>query len=224
MQTLERGARVPDLLWECTVIDRHTWRALCSTCGALCLRLLVCVCCAHMHRCRFFLRQAQVCFVGFYVVEQDDKELFDRGWLINIGAKMAFEDGATYFVMHDVDSLPLPGVPYTKPDYPLQLSAEADRFEFDVIYEHYAGGVFCMTKCGRQMQRLLAAAHSCRCEQGSVRQDQRLEQRLPRLGRRRRRPLLSADAEQLYQHARPEQAVPAGPWKSASGKVGGVVV
>ena len=56
------------------------------------------------------------------VIEQTDKEKFNRGALLNIGTKYAQQLGAEYVIFHDVDLIPLaPLVPYyeTFPEQPL---------------------------------------------------------------------------------------------------------
>ncbi|ELU08027.1 hypothetical protein CAPTEDRAFT_93861 [Capitella teleta] len=59
---------------------------------------------SHMHT---FLRAQNISHV-FYIVEQDDSLRFNRGSLINVGFLEAQRDRQSdYFVMHDIDILPL---------------------------------------------------------------------------------------------------------------------
>ena len=40
-----------------------------------------------------------------FVIEQSDEKPFNRGWLLNVGYKIAVEQGYDYFCFHDVDML-----------------------------------------------------------------------------------------------------------------------
>ena len=87
-------------------------------------------------------------FAGFFVVEQTNEALFNRAWLLNVGADLAHKmHGANVFAFHDVDMLPTDPVSYVSvPRFPLQLSAEIDRFGFEPPYAKYAGGVTLLTR------------------------------------------------------------------------------
>ena len=50
-----------------------------------------------------------------FVIEQIDSKPFNRGKLLNVGAKIAIKEGFDYFALHDVDMLPLKGVDYSYP-------------------------------------------------------------------------------------------------------------
>lgn len=56
------------------------------------------------------------------LVEQEEGKAFNRGTLINIGAKIAEKKKCTYLVIHDVDKLPV-DVDYSYVDKPLLLCA-----------------------------------------------------------------------------------------------------
>lgn len=79
------------------------------------------------------------------VVEQKDFHDFNRGTLLNVGAKRAKELGCDYVAFHDVDMLP-EEVDYSYSDYPVQI---ANRFFKENIREKekqkqpydYFGGV-----------------------------------------------------------------------------------
>lgn len=80
------------------------------------------------------------------IVEQsDDGRKFNRGALLNIGARIAEKSGATYVVFHDVDLLPLaPIVPYytVYPQSPIHIGKA-----WTTKYSHsrFLGGVVSMS-------------------------------------------------------------------------------
>ena len=76
------------------------------------------------------------------IVEQSqDGRKFNRGALLNIGARLAHKQKAEYVVFHDVDLLPLaPIVPYytVYPQHPIHIGkAWTDKYN----YERFLGGV-----------------------------------------------------------------------------------
>lgn len=76
------------------------------------------------------------------IIEQsDDGRKFNRGALLNIGARYAHKQGAKYIIFHDVDLLPLaPIVPYYEvyPSSPIHIGkAWVDKYD----YERFFGGV-----------------------------------------------------------------------------------
>jgi hypothetical protein len=75
------------------------------------------------------------------VIEQsDDGRKFNRGALLNIGARYAHKAGATYVIFHDVDLIPLaPIVPYYTafPEHPIHIG-KAWRDKYD--YARFMGG------------------------------------------------------------------------------------
>jgi hypothetical protein len=73
-----------------------------------------------------------------YVIEQNDNKPFNRGKLLNIGAKIAIREGFDYLALHDVDMLPLKGVDYSYPDTPIHLAAIVNS---EQPFDDYFGGV-----------------------------------------------------------------------------------
>lgn len=82
-----------------------------------------------------------------YVVEQFDEQLFNRGYLFNVGFQYATVDekntGQKFdcVVMHDIDILPTPVVDYGWCLYPNQLSGEIECWGWGVPYPDNVGGV-----------------------------------------------------------------------------------
>ena len=63
------------------------------------------------------------------VIEQSDKEKFNRGALLNVGSRIAASTGFEYVIYHDVDLIPLsPIVPYYEhfPDHPVHIGKAWD--------------------------------------------------------------------------------------------------
>jgi hypothetical protein len=73
-----------------------------------------------------------------FVIEQSDDKPFNRGKLLNVGAKIAIKEGFDYFALHDVDMLPLKGVDYSYPDTPIHLVSKINK---DIPFMDYFGGV-----------------------------------------------------------------------------------
>lgn len=99
---------------------------------------------------RKFLAHMKAHFAGLrghvmhiYVMEQDDKRLFNRAWLFNAGLRTLLQEAVTFtcVITHDVDFLPLPAVDYTKCALPTQLGSELEHFGWGVPYGSYCGGV-----------------------------------------------------------------------------------
>jgi hypothetical protein len=95
-----------------------------------------------------------------WVVEQDDEQLFNRAWLVNVGIARIRSQNRHYekeikvgtkqtvppppvcIVLHDVDLVPtVDGVPYTNCSRPLQLGTELAHFNYSIPYPVYTGGV-----------------------------------------------------------------------------------
>jgi hypothetical protein len=78
------------------------------------------------------------------VVEQSDLRPFNRGKLLNIGVKKAYELGCTYVALHDVDMLPI-DVDYSPTIRPTHLATDfisEDGTKSDrIIFDEYFGGV-----------------------------------------------------------------------------------
>jgi hypothetical protein len=73
-----------------------------------------------------------------FVIEQNDDKPFNRGKLLNVGARIAIKEGFDYFALHDVDMLPLKGVDYSYPETPIHLVSKINK---DVPFIDYFGGV-----------------------------------------------------------------------------------
>lgn len=86
-----------------------------------------------------------------FIVEQFDNELFNRGWLFNVGFTYAMDlsrKNSIPFdcvVMHDVDILPTPVVDYGWCLWPNQLSGEIECWQNSVPYQDSTGGVISMS-------------------------------------------------------------------------------
>jgi len=74
-----------------------------------------------------------------YVIEQTDGKPFNRAKLLNIGAQIAFKDGATHIVTHDVDMMPVK-VDYTPTDC-AHIATQCSQFKYRMPYPRYFGGV-----------------------------------------------------------------------------------
>jgi predicted glycosyltransferase involved in capsule biosynthesis len=74
-----------------------------------------------------------------YVIEQTDGKPFNRAKLLNIGADIAFKDGATHIITHDVDMIPVK-VDYTPTDC-AHLATQCSQFQYRMPYSRYFGGV-----------------------------------------------------------------------------------
>jgi len=79
-------------------------------------------------------------FGHIYVIEQMDKQPFNRGKLINIGF-LEFKKEFDYFAGHDVDLIPQATGYYTYSDIPCHLATQAEQFGYQMPYEKYFGGV-----------------------------------------------------------------------------------
>lgn len=86
------------------------------------------------------------------LVDQFDAELFNRGWLFNVGLDLSLRRAASTgsrepdcVVIHDVDMIPQVGVDYSNCEWPLQLSSEIDRWGWSILQPHYTGGVVSMS-------------------------------------------------------------------------------
>ena len=85
---------------------------------------------------------------GFYVANQTDDKLFNRGSMKNIAAIKAFEDGCDYIAWHDVDMLPNDDTcDYSYPDKtPVHIATKLSKYSWSMGYEEYFGGVVLFTK------------------------------------------------------------------------------
>eukprot|EP00928_Gymnodinium_smaydae_P039024 TRINITY_DN26763_c0_g1_i1.p1 TRINITY_DN26763_c0_g1~~TRINITY_DN26763_c0_g1_i1.p1 ORF type:complete len:965 (-),score=211.78 TRINITY_DN26763_c0_g1_i1:150-3044(-) len=82
-----------------------------------------------------------------FVVEQFDNELFNRGYLFNVGFRLAQDHakkvGRSFdcVVMHDIDIIPLPVADYGWCVYPNQIAGEIECWGWSVPYKDNVGGV-----------------------------------------------------------------------------------
>ena len=84
---------------------------------------------------------------SFYVANQVDDKLFNRGAMKNIAAKYAFEDGCDYIAWHDVDMLPHENADYSYPDEtPIHIATKLSKYDYKLNYDQYFGGVVLFTK------------------------------------------------------------------------------
>ena len=88
-----------------------------------------------------------------WIIEQDDDEPFNRGWLTNVGIVEAIKHSPDVqcIILHDVDLVPdIEGcnntVPYDKCEYPTRLGNELEHFNWQVMYPTLFGGVSGISK------------------------------------------------------------------------------
>lgn len=84
---------------------------------------------------------------SLWIIEQADDQLFNRGWLANVGIVQIglAQPHGKCIIFHDVDLLPeRDGVPYNQCNLPSQLSSEMEHFKWRVPYPHSFGGVVTM--------------------------------------------------------------------------------
>nr|XP_049699590.1 beta-1,4-N-acetylgalactosaminyltransferase bre-4-like [Helicoverpa armigera]XP_049699592.1 beta-1,4-N-acetylgalactosaminyltransferase bre-4-like [Helicoverpa armigera]XP_049699593.1 beta-1,4-N-acetylgalactosaminyltransferase bre-4-like [Helicoverpa armigera]XP_049699594.1 beta-1,4-N-acetylgalactosaminyltransferase bre-4-like [Helicoverpa armigera] len=92
----------------------------------------------YMHN---FLRRQNIHY-RLYLVEQQDEKTFNKGVLLNVGARAALRDRFPCLVLQDVDLLPLDaGNLYACAAEPRHLSASIDKFRFVLPYDYLVGGV-----------------------------------------------------------------------------------
>ncbi len=77
------------------------------------------------------------------IVEQKDGKPFNRGKLLNIGAKES--KSSDYYCFHDVDMLPI-NSDYSFVSNPTHLASEVEQFGFELPYPGYFGGVTIFSK------------------------------------------------------------------------------
>ena len=82
-----------------------------------------------------------------FIIEQSDERPFNRGWLLNVGFKIAEEQGYDYFCFHDIDMLPEDdSCDYSWVDRPTHLASRLSKFNYNLIYPEYIGGVTLFNK------------------------------------------------------------------------------
>jgi hypothetical protein len=91
---------------------------------------------------RQFLANVGVKLVDFIIITQSDRGLFNKGVLFNVGASIAPYRGCDYFVLHDIDHIPLNSENrYEKPVLPTHLCTNSS----DVGWENFVGGAVSLT-------------------------------------------------------------------------------
>ena len=93
----------------------------------------------HIHP---FLRKQELHY-RIYVVNQADRNNFNRAMLMNVGFTEAMKDFAwDCFIFHDVDLLPEDDRNiYNCPDQPRHMSVAVDKFKYKLPYKTIFGGV-----------------------------------------------------------------------------------
>lgn len=105
----------------------------------------------HRHIRHYWKTEFECNSLWLLVVEQDDDEPFNRAALANVGILEATKRAQKLnlnincIVFHDVDLVPLPGVPYTSCANPVQLGSELQHFGWSVPYAQSAGGIVSMS-------------------------------------------------------------------------------
>jgi hypothetical protein len=77
-----------------------------------------------------------------YIIDQDDHEPFQRGFLMNAALDHVDHD-VSCITMHDVDLVPIffSPVPYHTCHRPIRLIQEMQTFDWKIPYDHYFGGI-----------------------------------------------------------------------------------
>lgn len=92
---------------------------------------------------------ARLCWT-FFIVEQFDTHLFNRGWLFNVGLTMSkiLPKDFKCITIQDLDTLPEvgAGVDYASCEIPTQLSSEIECYGWVPPYAANAGGVVVMSR------------------------------------------------------------------------------
>lgn len=94
------------------------------------------------HMIKFLGETANIKKYHVYIIEQsDDKRKFNRGKLLNIGYRIACDEGFNSFIFHDVDLLPQPILAEwyaMPPNIPIHIAKCWDRYNGN---EDYLGGI-----------------------------------------------------------------------------------
>ncbi|RWS08045.1 beta-1:4-N-acetylgalactosaminyltransferase bre-4-like protein, partial [Dinothrombium tinctorium] len=99
----------------------------------------------HMHP---FLN-GQLISYTIFIIEQNEKHLFNRGKLFNIGFKEALkrDDSFCCFIFHDIDLLPENQHNiYACSSQPRHMSANVDKLRYVLLYPKLFGGAIAMRK------------------------------------------------------------------------------
>ncbi|XP_018495191.1 beta-1,4-galactosyltransferase 2-like [Galendromus occidentalis] len=95
----------------------------------------------HLHP----ILQRQLLDYKVFVVEQFGNDTFNKGVLLNAGAREALQDSKDYecLVFHDVDLIPEDDRNlYSCPTLPRHMSVAVDKFNYTLPYVQLVGGVF----------------------------------------------------------------------------------
>jgi len=83
---------------------------------------------------------------SIYIIEQGNKKPFNRGKLLNVGYEL-FKDECDYFCFHDVDLIPQEdSCDYSVVHRPTHLASRLSKFNYQLVYDEYFGGVTLFTK------------------------------------------------------------------------------
>lgn len=94
-----------------------------------------------------FLESRDICDYEIFIVEQTDKEPFNRGSLLNVGAVEAIRKGYTRLCFHDVDLIPM-DVDYTveAEDWPVELVRKVKNSVEPIAYNYFGGAALISSK------------------------------------------------------------------------------
>ena len=80
------------------------------------------------------------------VSEQFDNGPWNKGMLFNAAVK-EYGDDYSYFILHDVDFIPVQGkVDYSHCEVPTMIAGEASQFDYRLYYPEFFGGVVVLSK------------------------------------------------------------------------------
>lgn len=100
-----------------------------------------------LHNLHQFLKKQQLNY-GIFLIEQVNNQTFNRAKLINVG----FIESQKYydwdcFIFHDVDMIPENDRNlYKCPKNPRHMSVALDKFDYQLPYRTYFGGITALTK------------------------------------------------------------------------------
>ncbi|KAK9891359.1 hypothetical protein WA026_014599 [Henosepilachna vigintioctopunctata] len=85
--------------------------------------------------------QKQRLHYRIFIVDQNNTNLFNRAKLLNIGAKVAIDNGYPCLILHDIDLIPLHyGNIYACSKVPRHMSSSLDTFRYNLPYLTLFGG------------------------------------------------------------------------------------
>lgn len=87
----------------------------------------------------YYLKTNLDCNFQITIIEQNNKDLFNRGTLINIGYELE-KNNSDYIAPHDVDLLP-EDADYSISNVPIHLSAYRSQKKYILEYDTFFGGV-----------------------------------------------------------------------------------